>query len=120
MAELQSYQLFIQLLDEVELEIGKLGKYSFPAGLYIYTGSGKKNLNARIERHKKSHKNLRWHIDYFLISPLTKIIKIKTSLVPECKLNQSTDGNIIIPGFGASDCRQNCGAHLKYLQGNTL
>lgn len=37
------------------------------------------------------------------------LIKIKD----ECRWNRSTKGKIIAKGFGASDCRQNCGSHLK-------
>jgi len=33
----------------------------------------------------------------------------------ECLLNQRASGEIIVPGFGASDCRAHCGSHLRYL-----
>jgi hypothetical protein len=34
---------------------------------------------------------------------------------PECVVNQWTAGEIIVPRFGASDCRAKCGSHLKRL-----
>ena len=48
-----SYQIIFKLNKELELQIGKLGRFIFPVGLYIYTGSAKNNINQRIERHKK-------------------------------------------------------------------
>jgi Uri superfamily endonuclease len=32
----------------------------------------------------------------------------------ECRLNQASGGQVLVRGFGASDCRAGCGAHLKY------
>jgi hypothetical protein len=34
---------------------------------------------------------------------------------PECLINRNTPGEILVAGFGASDCRAGCGSHLKYL-----
>jgi Uri superfamily endonuclease len=44
----------------VVIGIGKLGPGEFPAGEYIYTGSGKRNIQAKVARHfsrakKRSH-----------------------------------------------------------------
>jgi Uri superfamily endonuclease len=39
---LQSYQLFINVTKEINLKVGKLGKFIFPVGSYVYTGSAKK------------------------------------------------------------------------------
>ena len=39
---MQSYQLFINVTKEINLKIGKLGRFIFPAGSYVYTGSAKK------------------------------------------------------------------------------
>jgi Uri superfamily endonuclease len=33
----------------------------------------------------------------------------------ECEVNQAHPGVVLVPGFGASDCRNGCGSHLKYL-----
>ncbi len=110
-----TYQLVIRLLEDSRIRIGKLGEFNFPAGLYIYTGSAKNNLHARVSRHLSRTKKIRWHIDYLLDSPHAEIINIKTSSLEECKLNQLTEGEILIENFGATDCKNGCRSHLKYL-----
>ncbi len=110
-----SYQLYITLDAEVRLTIGRLGAFGFPAGEYVYTGSARRNMAARIRRHLSSHKALRWHIDYLLAAPEAHIRDVRTFDVPECLLNQRVKGGTPAPGFGASDCRAGCGSHLKYL-----
>ena len=112
---MRSYQLFIIVTKEIELKVGKLGKFIFPIGSYVYTGSAKKNIDKRIERHLSKKKNLHWHIDYLINSDAVQIINIKKSQMTECSLNKKTKGRIIIDGFGSSDCNLCCGSHLKYL-----
>jgi len=112
---MQSYQLFIFLDKETEIVIGKLGTFLFPAGQYVYTGSAKRNIDARIKRHQSNNKKRRWHIDYFLLDQNTRILKVIQSDKTECRLNQLTEGKIIARRFGASDCKSKCGSHLKYL-----
>lgn len=99
----------------MEITVGALGKQRFPAGHYVYTGSARRNLEARIRRHLARDKRLRWHIDYLLDRPGVRILEVTTSDRPECAWNQSLRGIIPVPGFGASDCRKGCGAHLVYL-----
>jgi Uri superfamily endonuclease len=109
-----SYQIFFTLNRSVELQIGKLGKFIFPKGNYVYTGSAKKNVDQRIQRHQIKNKKLHWHIDYLLNRDECKIQKFIKSHLDECILNQTTSGKIIVPGFGASDCTNGCISHLKY------
>lgn len=109
-----TYQLYIRLNSVQTITIGKLGTFMFPAGKYIYTGSAKCNLEARIARHMHKEKRLRWHIDYLLAAPACKITQVKIFNTPECQLNQRTPGEILIPKFGASDCKKGCVSHLKY------
>ena len=111
---MQSYQLFIYLSQNTSLLIGKLGFFNFPKGTYIYTGSAKKNLDARVKRHFVKEKKLHWHIDYFLNNKKAEIIEVIKSKFDECNLNQSFNGKIIAKGFGSSDCKQFCVSHLKY------
>ena len=115
MSIFQTYQLHIQLLRPTRIQIGSLGWHHFPAGHYIYTGSAKRNLEARIQRHLSKHKKLRWHIDYLLAHPAAQIIRVERSAKAECAWNQQTEGKIVVPRFGASDCRTGCGSHLTYL-----
>ena len=109
---MKSYQLFINVTKEIDLKIGKLGRYLFPVGSYVYTGSAKKNINKRIERHL-SKKKLHWHIDYLLNNDAAQIIDIKKSEMIECNLNKKTNGTRIIKGFVSSDCNLCCGSHFK-------
>jgi len=108
-----SYQLHIRISKDIRIVAGALGSCNFVAGDYVYTGSAKRNLAARIRRHLSDKKKLRWHIDYLLVHPAVEIVHVETSTIPECQWNQGLSGTIPAPGFGASDCRRHCGAHLK-------
>jgi Uri superfamily endonuclease len=110
-----SYQLYVILVKPARVAIGQFGIYDFPAGQYVYTGSAKRNIEARIARHLCHDKKLKWHIDYLLASPHASVNKVMRFVQAECELNQSTAGIVLIAGFGASDCRAGCGSHLKYL-----
>lgn len=110
-----TYQLVIEVPKAMRRRIGLLGTFGFPAGLYVYTGSAKRNLEARIARHLRKEKALRWHIDYLLSSPGVRIVVVTRSRRGECALNRATAGSVPVPGFGASDCRSGCGSHLKYI-----
>ena len=113
--QLKSYQLFIKVNKDVELKVGKLGRFIFPIGSYVYTGSAITNLDKRIERHLSKKKKLHWHIDFFLNSKFTKIINVTKSQQEECDLNKSSKGNVLVNGFGSSDCKQLCRSHLKFI-----
>ncbi|MEM5829726.1 MAG: GIY-YIG nuclease family protein [Candidatus Aenigmatarchaeota archaeon] len=117
------YSLLIELEKDQEIRIGKLGKFKFPKGFYIYTGSALNNLESRLNRHFRKQKKKFWHIDYFLANKYAKIVsvlKIKTGLRLECKLNQTIQKNlkasILVKKFGSSDC--DCESHFLYLQNN--
>lgn len=110
-----SYQLIIELSQPVRCCIGRLGEFDFPAGRYCYTGSARRAFEARIARHLRQEKTLRWHIDHLLAAPGVSVVKVLRSRRDECELNQSRRGTVPVPGFGASDCRAGCGAHLKRL-----
>ncbi|OYV32368.1 MAG: hypothetical protein B7Z83_10760 [Thiomonas sp. 20-64-5] len=105
-----SYQLRIDVDKPVRLRIGRLGRFLFPAGRYAYTGSAKRNLEARIARHLRKDKALRWHIDWLLSAPGLRVVSVERSSECECALNQNLSGAIVAPGFGASDCRKGCGS----------
>ena len=109
-----SYQIYFILNKSIHIQIGKLGRYTFPAGKYIYTGSAKKNIDQRIQRHQMKNKKLHWHIDYLLSRDECKIQKIIKPELDDCILNKATPGKLIFPGFDAIDCRKGCISHLKY------
>lgn len=110
-----TYQLFIKLARPCSVNVGRLGRFRFPAGKYVYTGSARRNLVARLRRHLATTKTLRWHIDYLLAGRGARVERIRLSTAQECRLNQRVSGDIPVPGFGSSDCRAGCGSHLKYL-----
>ena len=108
-----SYQLIISLKREVEIMVGRLGENIFPPGIYVYTGSAKRNISSRIARHLKKAKKPHWHIDYLLQNPEATVIRTRKSRKKECLLNKSTKGVAVVPGFGSSDCKNGCESHLK-------
>jgi Uri superfamily endonuclease len=110
-----SYQLMIELSRAATVTVGKLGRFHFPAGHYVYTGSARRGLEARIRRHLGQWKKCYWHIDYLLARPQARVTGIKRSQVAECAKNRQIRGEILVPGFGATDCTKGCGSHLKYL-----
>jgi Uri superfamily endonuclease len=115
MQPLVTYQLVIDVARPTRCTIGRLGTFAFPAGRYVYTGSAVRGLESRIARHLRREKTLRWHIDYLLAAPGVRIVEVVRSRKAECVLNRATPGAVVVPGFGASDCRAGCGAHLKHV-----
>ncbi len=116
-----TYLLIIELMESREMEIGKLGVFSFPRGYYTYTGSGMGGIYRRIKRHLERKRKLGWHIDYFLeYGKIKEVVILESKTKNECEVNlkvASVFGEMIIaPGFGAGDCRQNCGSHLLSIQ----
>jgi len=111
----RTYQLHIRLSQPLRLQIGRFGAFDFAAGDYVYTGSAKRNFEARVARHLRREKTLRWHIDYLLVAAGVTITEVIRSDADECALNQATPGAIPVAGFGASDCHRGCGGHLKFL-----
>jgi Uri superfamily endonuclease len=76
-------------------------------------------LESRLKRHLRSKKKLRWHIDYLLHAHAAKIREIfiyPSAPDEECRRNQIIaalpSAKIILPKFGASDCKAGCGSHL--------
>lgn len=118
-SDAKSYQIHFLVTKPVLVCVGRLGWFEFPAGAYLYTGSGGRNLEARVARHLSRLKKLRWHIDYLISQDTVQVIGVRRYHEAECHVNQRTAGNILVPRFGATDCRSGCGSHLKYLGAET-
>jgi Uri superfamily endonuclease len=113
------YQLLIHLPKNASIVIGKKGRWRFPKGYYVYTGSALNGLEKRVERHRKKNKKHFWHIDYLLDFASIKAFFLFTNgEVDECVLNlkmlEKPEAKIIMPKFGASDC--SCPAHLVFFE----
>ena len=105
MKDNKTYVLVMLNNRSISLRIGRGLFCIFPEGIYIYIGSGKKNLKKRILRHLSDKKKLHWHIDYFLTS--AKIIDVYVGGKEEKELVsiilKEKDLKIPCKGFGATD-----------------
>jgi Uri superfamily endonuclease len=113
-----TYQLYLRLDQPTTVEVGRLGTFDFPVGRYVYTGSALGGLEARVNRHLRSEKKLRWHIDHLLLhARITRVRTFPSSDRLECELNACVllrrGARVPVTGFGSSDCR--CASHLVYL-----
>lgn len=91
----------------------------FKKGDYIYIGSAKGCLEARLRRHLKKDKKIYWHIDYLLENKKVRILQIWTiDKKMECQTSevfyQDPTTEIIKKGFGSSDCK--CLTHLLFVK----
>jgi sugar fermentation stimulation protein A len=108
-----SYLLVLEIARSRPLDVGGLGKLTFPKGYYVYTGSARANLSKRVERHMRRRKQFHWHIDYLRDrADSCTALPVRASEDLEHDL-ASALGRIAdwsIPRFGSSDCR--CPTHL--------
>lgn len=120
-AEGGAYVLLVRLDRTVALDIKTFAGATLPAGRYAYCGNayGPGGIRARVARHLKRDKALRWHVDH-----LTTAGRIEQVAVcpggRECDLVQEIltgGGCAVVPGFGSSDCRR-CSAHLLLIPGS--
>jgi len=111
--------LVIKISEDLKIRVGRLGEVSFKEGDYIYIGSAKGCLEARLRRHLRKDKKIYWHIDYLLKSKKTKILQIWIiDKKMECQTAevfcQDPTTEIIKKGFGSSDCK--CLSHFFYIK----
>lgn len=110
------YAIVLSLKKPTKIEIGALGFFFFDAGTYVYVGSAKKNLTARIARHRLRSKPLRWHIDYLRQKCRFEGFVTVAGRWDECHLAgnilKTLAGTIPYKKFGTSDCR--CSGHLVH------
>jgi Uri superfamily endonuclease len=111
------YQLHLRVSVAIRVRIGRLGRFTFPAGVYVYTGRASRGLRARVRRHINGAAKKHWHIDYLLERPevlLERLELVSDNPEDECPQNQAVRSETLAtaPGFGASDCKAHCGSHL--------
>lgn len=115
-----TYALGLYLDLPTHIAVGALGAWTFPAGLYVYTGSawGPGGLRARLGRHLRGSDTRRWHIDYMRYHARPCAVWLAPDAHLECAwaryLVEYPGAHVIAPRFGASDCR--CAAHLFLLE----
>ncbi len=117
-AEPGSYLLWFELSEALAISVGRLGVVSLDSGHYVYAGSalGPGGLQARLRHHSGRSARPHWHIDY--LSALEPPVDIFFAVGPErleCVWAQRlhrAGAAWAASGFGSSDCRSGCGAHL--------
>jgi sugar fermentation stimulation protein A len=121
-----SYLIILEIQKKIEPEAGSLGRILFKPGWYVYAGSAMKNLAQRISRHqRKIRKQKHWHLDYlvpFAAGPIMAL-PILSYRNLECALARdlhALGGKPSINGFGSSDCKKHCPAHLFYFADSPL
>jgi Uri superfamily endonuclease len=121
MVEKGVYFLYLRLKRPLKTDAGALKNIFLPPGNYVYVGSAYGGIAQRIARHKRlaitKKGKLHWHIDYLLVHPQTRLTGEKALAgKKECDVSKQLASmkGVVAPvlGFGASDCRSGCKAHL--------
>ena len=103
----------IELTDKAAVMLSGRMPIALPAGRYLYCGSakGRGGLKARLSRHMRRGKSVRWHVDQLTEQGFV----IGAWIFPggdECRLVQICSHlPMPIAGFGSSDCAT-CRSHL--------
>ena len=111
-----TYILWIAVNKDIKICVGSLGKIHFKRGYYLYVGSAKRGIKARIKRHLSKNKKIFWHIDYLFSSNKVKIKNIWISVEKqECRIAKGLrqKGYDFVDKFGSSDCQ--CKSHLFFI-----
>ena len=109
-----TYVLFVHVPYYLAVSVGELGTLSFRAGYYAYVGSALGGLEARVGRHLRAVKTLRWHIDYLLArARAVDVVYARSDERKECEIAAELAKHLEgVRGFGSSDC--GCETHLFY------
>lgn len=101
------------------IEIGKIGTMEVQQGYYLYVGSafGSGGIKARVNRHIRQDKTLKWHIDYLRSHCCLERVFINYSANKQEsnwveKLQQQSSFSTGFNGFGASDSHHS--SHLFF------
>jgi Uri superfamily endonuclease len=119
-----TYGIVLSLAETASCTIGALGHWTLPAGPYLYVGSawGPGGLQARVGRHLRGGAAPRWHIDYLRARADPIALWLAPGQHLECAwaqaLSDDARATIVVPRFGASDCR--CPSHLFHLDPDVL
>lgn len=105
-----TYVLLCEAAGKASIRIGRLGLLTLYPGWYAYVGSafGPGGLNARVGRHLRRNKPLRWHFDYlraYLVPRAVWYMAASTRCEPHwaAALARLPGAAVPLRGFGASD-----------------
>lgn len=110
-----AYALALRLDAPIDLPMGSSVRRLAP-GWHVYAGSarGPGGLAARIQRHFRPGKPVRWHIDRLTAAPV-RVAALALPGAAECEIvaRLLATGHFTVPapGFGSTDCRC-CESHL--------
>ena len=110
-----AYALMIHLSLPMEF-LRPQARQRLDAGWYVYAGSayGPGGVGARLRRHFRREKTLRWHVDH-LTTIAERTIAVAVEGGAECaivaRLLRSPEFVPALKQFGSSDCRS-CRSHL--------
>jgi Uri superfamily endonuclease len=107
----------LRLEQPIYLTVGRLGRFPFAAGWYVYVGSALGGLEARLRRHLRREKPCHWHVDYLrevadLIAIGYQVASERLECVAADRVAALPGASITAPRFGCSDCR--CRSHLLH------
>jgi endonuclease-3 len=116
-----AYLLWLEVRRKINVAAGALGEIGLEPGTYIYVGSARRNIGARVARHRRladgKAGRVHWHIDYLLTHPGVRLARVAACAgADECSVSKQLarrgGTSAAVPRFGASDCRGGCPAHL--------
>jgi Uri superfamily endonuclease len=139
-----TYLLWIEVEQPLRFGAGALGELALEPGTYLYVGSARRALGARVRRHLtraagRPHvpvvldgwtlaslgplrpKRLHWHVDHLLEQSAARVREVTLLVGRHCEcrlagdLRREAGATVPLLGFGASDCRKRCGSHLLRL-----
>lgn len=111
------YALVMAVPSEIEVRVRGLRSKLEP-GCYVYIGSarGPGGLAARVSRHLRPSKKVRWHIDHLTTKAAAiRYVVFSLSTSAECLLTPQLEMlgfKHSVKGFGNTDCRARCTSHL--------
>jgi Uri superfamily endonuclease len=113
-----AYVLTIALAKHLCLNLSQFAGSTLAPGTYAYCGSayGPGGIRARVARHLRRDKPLRWHVDRLTAAGRIDLVGIRVG-GRECDLVDeilSFGGTVVLHGFGSSDCNR-CPTHLLAL-----
>jgi Uri superfamily endonuclease len=119
-----AYVLHLTVDRSTRVRVGSLDLIHLPAGKYLYIGSARRSIAARLERHQRLAAQrtgkLHWHVDYLLTHHNIRLTGHTVFAGEnECDISRriaALEGaSAPVPHFGSSDCRSGCRAHLYRL-----